>query len=118
MVTDYKPSHGDLFSTIKTFLRKIIITKLRFEPYFKPYTKPSVEVFGYHLDLKCWTEIGNLGMFCPEMLYPMGLPDGVRVIVWGLSLERPTMIKYRINNIRDLFGHKVDMARTRTLTVC
>jgi hypothetical protein len=24
------------------------------------------------------------------------------------------MIKYRINNIRDLFGHKVEMARTRT----
>ena len=33
-------------------------------------------------------------MFRPEMLAPMGLPPGVRVIAWGLSLERPTMIKY------------------------
>ncbi len=46
-------------------------------------------------------------MFRPEMLLPMGLPDGVNVIGFGLSLERPTMIKYKIDNIRDLVGHKV-----------
>lgn len=28
---------------------------------------------------------------------------------WGLSLERPTMIKYGISNIRELLGHKVDL---------
>jgi phenylalanyl-tRNA synthetase alpha chain len=77
-----------------------------------------MEIFGYHPDLKKWTEIGNSGMFRPEMLQPMGLPDNVRVIAWGLSLERPTMIKYRIKNIRDLFGHKVDINRTRTAPVC
>lgn len=27
-------------------------------------------------------------MFRPEMLQPMGLPEDVRVIAWGLSLER------------------------------
>jgi phenylalanyl-tRNA synthetase alpha chain len=35
-----------------------------------------------------WIEIGNSGMFRPEMLRPMGLPENVRVIAWGLSLER------------------------------
>ena len=40
-------------------------------------------------------------------LDPQGLPEDVRVIAWGLSLERPTMIKYGIDNIRDLVGHKV-----------
>jgi phenylalanyl-tRNA synthetase alpha chain len=69
-------------------------------------------VFGFHPDLNCWTEIGNSGMFRPEMLAPMGLPPNVRVIAWGLSLERPTMIKYRISNIRDLFGHQVDVNQT------
>ena len=48
-------------------------------------------------------------MFRPEMLLPMGLPDGVNVIGFGLSLERPTMIKYKIDNIRDLVGHKVEL---------
>jgi len=51
-------------------------------------------------------------------LAPMGLPENVRVIAWGLSLERPTMIKYRIDNIRNLFGHKVELNRTRSAPVC
>jgi len=117
-VADYNLSLGDLIGTIETFLNKIGITELRFKPAFNPYTEPSMEIFGYHPDLKKWTEIGNSGMFRPEMLLPMGLPEDVRVIAWGLSLERPTMIKYRINNIRDLFGHKVDLARTRTAPIC
>lgn len=56
-------------------------------------------------------------MFRPEMLLPMGLPEDVRVIAWGLSLERPTMIKYKIENIRDLFGHKADLQRQRTAPI-
>lgn len=118
LVADYDLSLGDLIGTIETFFRKIGITQLRFKPAFNPYTEPSMEIFGYHPDLKKWTEIGNSGMFRPEMLLPMGLPKNVRVIAWGLSLERPTMIKYRISNIRDLFGHKVSMARTRSAPVC
>ena len=63
----------------------------------------------------------------------MGLPEGVSVIAWGLSLERysyfillpflritilcycffivfrPTMIKYGVDNIRDLVGPKVNL---------
>jgi phenylalanyl-tRNA synthetase alpha chain len=40
-----------------------------------------------------WVEVGNSGMFRPEMLEPMGFPKDVRVHGWGLSLERPTMIR-------------------------
>ncbi|KAG5221561.1 Phenylalanyl-tRNA synthetase, beta [Salix suchowensis] len=54
-------------------------------------------------------EVGNSGMFRPEMLEPMGFPKDVRVHGWGLSLERPTMIRYGINNIRTLVGHKVSI---------
>lgn len=118
LVADYDLSLGDLIGTIETFFKKIGITQLRFKPAFNPYTEPSMEIFGYHPDLKKWTEIGNSGMFRPEMLAPMGLPPNVRVIAWGLSLERPTMIKYRIKNIRDLFGHKVEMARVNLAPVC
>ena len=80
LVADYNLSLGDLIGTIETFFRKIGITQLRFKPAFNPYTEPSMEVFGYHPDLKKWTEIGNSGMFRPEMLAPMGLPKDVRVI--------------------------------------
>ena len=30
-----------------------------------------------------------------------------------MSLEHPTMIKYGFDNIRDLFGHKVDLSMVR-----
>ena len=33
-------------------------------------------------------ELGNSGMFRPEMLLPMGLPQDVSVIAFGLGLER------------------------------
>ena len=34
------------------------------------------------------SQIGNSGIFRPEMLLPMGIPEGVSVLAWGLSLER------------------------------
>ncbi|CAH0490689.1 unnamed protein product [Peronospora farinosa] len=114
VVADYDLSLGDLIGIIKAFFLKIGITQMRFKPAYNPYTEPSMEIFAFHPDLKKWTEIGNSGVFRPEMLRPMGLPENVRVIAWGLSLERPTMIKYRLNNIRDLFGHKIDLEQTRS----
>ena len=114
LIADYDLSLGNLKCVIRTFFEAIGITQLRFKPAFNPYTEPSMEVFGYHPDLKKWTEIGNSGMFRPEMLAPMGFPPNARVIAWGLSLERPTMIKYRIANIRDLFGHKIDLNLVRS----
>ncbi|OQR98578.1 phenylalanyl-tRNA synthetase alpha chain [Achlya hypogyna] len=114
VVADYDLSLGDLIGVISSFFKKIGITQMRFKPAYNPYTEPSMEIFAYHPDLKRWTEIGNSGVFRPEMLRPMGLPENVRVIAWGLSLERPTMIKYRLNNIRDLFGHKVDLEQTKS----
>jgi phenylalanyl-tRNA synthetase alpha chain len=32
------------------------------------------------------------------MLQPLGLPEDVNVIAWGLSLERPTMIQYNVKH--------------------
>ena len=45
-------------------------------------------MFVFRSGLKKWVEIGNSGVFRPEMLLPMGLPPNVSVIAWGLSLER------------------------------
>lgn len=87
------------------------------QPAYNPYTEPSLEIFSYHAGLKKWVEIGNSGMFRPEMLEPMGIPSNVRALGWGLSLERPTMIRYGISNIRDLLGHKVDISRVERSAV-
>jgi phenylalanyl-tRNA synthetase alpha chain len=112
LIADYDLSLGDLIGTIKSFFSAIGMTDIRFKPAFNPYTEPSMEIFAYHPTLKRTVEIGNSGIFRPEMLGPMGLPENVRVIAWGLALERPVMIKYGVQNIRDLFGHKCDFQRT------
>lgn len=100
-------------------------------------------MWGFSAGLGRWVEIGNSGMFRPEMLEPMGLPKDVTAIAWGLSLERyahpsrlthlllllndqrfaciphrPTMIKYGIDNIRELVGHKVDLGMVYRNPVC
>lgn len=107
LIADRGLTLGDLIGVIKTFFHKIGIDQVQFKPAYNPYTEPSMEIFGFSKQLNKWMEIGNSGMFRPEMLRPMGLPEDVRVIAWGLGLERPTMIKYGIRNIRDLFGPKV-----------
>uniref|UniRef100_A0AAQ4Q0C2 phenylalanine--tRNA ligase n=1 Tax=Gasterosteus aculeatus aculeatus TaxID=481459 RepID=A0AAQ4Q0C2_GASAC len=118
VVADRGLTLGDLMGILHAFFTKLGITKLRFKPAYNPYTEPSMEVFSYHEGLKKWVEVGNSGVFRPEMLLPMGLPEDVSVIAWGLSLERPTMIKYGINNIRELVGHKVNLQMVYDSPVC
>ena len=48
----------------------------------------SITLSFFSPGLKKWVEVGNSGVFRPEMLLPMGLPEDVSVIAWGLSLER------------------------------
>nr|WCZ58487.1 phenylalanyl-tRNA synthetase alpha subunit [Andalucia godoyi] len=118
MVVDNKINLGTLMGVIKQFFSKIGIHNVRFKPAYNPYTEPSMEIFGFHPQLKRWVEIGNSGVFRPEMLLPMGLPADVKVVAWGLSLERPTMILYEIDNIRDLLGHKQDIGKIRSNPIC
>jgi phenylalanyl-tRNA synthetase alpha chain len=73
----------------------------------KIYFFSSLEIYGYHPALKRMVEIGNSGVFRPEMLRPMGLPEDINILGWGLGLERPTMILYDIKNIRDTLGYEV-----------
>lgn len=109
VIADFGLTLGGLIGFMEVFFAKMGIHNLRFKPAYNPYTEPSLEIFSFHAGLKKWVEIGNSGMFRPEMLEPMGLPKDLRVYGWGLSLERPTMIKYKIKNIRELLGHKVDL---------
>ncbi|CAG8563043.1 2560_t:CDS:10, partial [Ambispora leptoticha] len=99
VIADKGLTLGDLIGFMNTFFEKMGVKNLRFKPAYNPYTEPSMEIFSYHHGLGQWVEIGNSGMFRPEMLEPMGLDPDIRVIAWGLSLERPTMIKYGIDNI-------------------
>uniref|UniRef100_A0A915ML41 phenylalanine--tRNA ligase n=1 Tax=Meloidogyne javanica TaxID=6303 RepID=A0A915ML41_MELJA len=118
VVAEKNLSLAHVIGLFTEFFRKCGIENLRFKPTYNPYTEPSMEIFAYHQGLKKWVEIGNSGMFRPEMLLPMGLPDNVCVAGFGLSLERPTMIRYGISNIRELFGHKIDLQMVYNNPIC
>ncbi|KAK6202643.1 phenylalanyl-tRNA synthetase alpha chain [Scheffersomyces amazonensis] len=109
VIAGYDITLGDLIGFMDDFFGKMGVSNLRFKSAYNPYTEPSLEIFAYHNGLGKWVEIGNSGMFRPEMLESMGLPKNLRVLGWGLSLERPTMIKYGVSNIRELLGHKVSL---------
>ncbi|VDD81059.1 unnamed protein product [Mesocestoides corti] len=118
VVADYGLCLGNLKAVIRAFFNRLGLTQLRFKPAYNPYTEPSMEIFSFHPGLGKWVEVGNSGIFRPEMLRPMGLPGGVRVIAWGLSLERPTMIRYGYTNIRDLMGPKIDLRMVYDSPLC
>ncbi|PVU92954.1 hypothetical protein BB559_003526 [Furculomyces boomerangus] len=111
-------SLGTLISFMDTFFEKMGIKNLQFKPAYNPYTEPSLEIFSWHEGFQKWVEIGNSGLFRPEMLRPLGVDPGVRIIGFGLSLERPTMIKYGIDNIRALVGHKIDLNMVEKNPIC
>lgn len=88
VIADRGLTLGNLIGTLYEFFKKLGITQLRFKPAYNPYTEPSMEIFCYHNGLEKWIEIGNSGMFRPELILPMNVPPDVNVIGWGLSLER------------------------------
>ncbi|GAP87526.1 putative phenylalanyl-tRNA synthetase alpha chain [Rosellinia necatrix] len=109
VIADYGLTLGGLMEFLTTFFEKMNVTNLQFKPAYNPYTEPSLEIFSYHPGLGKIIEIGNSGLFRPEMLEAMGLDKNLRVYGFGLGLERPTMLKYGLTNIRELLGHQVDI---------
>jgi len=117
-VLDKNLSLGDLMNHVREFFGRIGLNEIEFKPAYNPYTEPSMEIFAKHEGLGRWIEIGNSGMFRPEMLVPMNLPEGWSVIAWGFSLERPTMIEYKINEIRKLEGPNVSLDLIENVPIC
>jgi phenylalanyl-tRNA synthetase alpha chain len=103
----------DLLGTLREIYRKLGFEKIRFRPSFFPYTEPSLEIEVYFEERKQWMELGGAGIFRPEVSIPLA---GVYpVLAWGLSLERPLMLKLELNDIRDLYRNDVDFLTSARL---
>ena len=76
--------------------------KVRFRPSYFPFTEPSVEV-----DIQGkngWLEIMGCGMVHPNVLKNVGLnPQVYSGFAFGMGIERMTMLRYQISDIRMLF---------------
>lgn len=110
---DKKVTFVDLLSTLREFLEKFIgpDVKTRFRPSYFPFVEPGMEV-----DIHClvchgegcpvckktgWLEIWGAGMVHPEVLKAGGIdPEEYTGYAFGLGIERLTMIKHGIKDIR------------------
>jgi phenylalanyl-tRNA synthetase alpha chain len=103
----------DLMGTLKTFYTKFGLKKIAFWPCYFPYTEPSAQAVVYHPKLKRWMELCGMGLFRPEVLAPMDIKYSV--LAWGGGLERLAMIELGLDDIRLLYGNRLEWLRRTPL---
>lgn len=88
-----------LIGILKEFYHRMGFEKIRFRPGYFPYTEPSMEVeVNWNNE---WMELGGSGIFRPEVTEPVGVRNPV--LAWGLGLERLAMLRFGLDDIRDLY---------------
>ena len=126
LLVDRQVSMADLRGTLTAFVQAIFgpATRTRFRPSFFPFTEPSAEV-----DISCvlcggkghvngapcrvckttgWVEILGCGMVDPEVFKAVGYdPEEVTGFAFGMGVERVTMLKYGIGDLRMMFENDV-----------
>ncbi len=117
-VIDQRVSLADLKGTLLAFVRQMFgqDREIRLRPSFFPFTEPSAEV-----DVSCvmcngagcrvcshtgWLEILGAGMVHPKVLEISGYDsEKVSGFAFGMGVERITMLKYGIDDLRLFFDN-------------
>jgi phenylalanyl-tRNA synthetase alpha chain len=99
---DENISFADLKGVYTDFLRRFFESddlEVRFRPSFFPFTEPSAEI-----DMKLkgrWLEISGSGQVHPQVVKNFGLdPEKYIGFAFGSGLERLTMLRYGIDDLR------------------
>lgn len=119
LVVDEKISMANLIHTLDIFIKELFgqDMKTRFRPHHFPFTEPSAEV-----DVTClkcrgkgcpdcnytgWSmELLGCGMVHPKVLENCGIDsEKYTGFAFGMGIDRITMVKYGINDIRLLFDN-------------
>ncbi len=116
MVIDKGITFSNLKGTLTQFVQKLFgkETKVKFRPHHFPFTEPSAE-----MDVSCfkcggkgcrfckgegWIEILGCGMVHPRVLRMSGIdPEEYSGFAFGIGLERITLLKYEIDDMRLLY---------------
>lgn len=116
LLVDENISFGDLKGVLTAFVHQMFDeqTSLRFRPSFFPFTEPSAEV-----DILCvmcrgngcrvcsqtgWLEVLGSGMVHPAVFENVGYDTSrYNGFAFGMGVERITMLKYGIDDIRKFF---------------
>ena len=105
------------FSHLKDLIFNIIYLlfgkniKLRFRPSYFPFTEPSAEVDILSNNGR-WLEILGCGIINPIVLKNCQIdPNKYSGLAFGLGIERISMLKYGINDIREFYKSNLDFLR-------
>lgn len=111
---DKNVTFADLLATLEELFSKLLKhddIKMRYRPSYFPFVEPGMEV-----DISCfvcgakgcsvckhsgWLEVAGAGMVHPEVLKSGGIdPEEYTGYAWGMGIERLTMLRYGIEDIR------------------
>jgi len=103
-------SFADLKGVYTDFLRCFFETdelQIRFRPSFFPFTEPSAEIdmmFTRGPNKGRWLEISGAGQVHPDVVRNFGLdPERFIGFAFGSGLERLTMLRYGVHDLRQFF---------------
>lgn len=113
LYVDKNVGFADLKQTLYHFAKEMYgkDIKIRFRPSYFPFTEPSAEI-----DISClickgsgcnvckhtgWVEIAGSGMVHPNVLRSCNIdPEEYTGFAFGMGIERVTMLRYQINDLR------------------
>ena len=117
LVIDENINMANLMKTIDIFIKELFGEEIdtRYRPHHFPFTEPSMEV-----DVSCFDCLGKgcsscnetgwnmellgCGMVHPNVLENCGIdPEKYSGFAFGMGIDRITMVKHKIDNIRLLF---------------
>lgn len=100
----------DLMGLQREFYYKMGLKKVKFWPTFFPYTEPSLQSMVYNEKLDRWVELFGMGIFRPEVTKPLGITKPV--LAWGGGIERIAMLKFALDDVRELYNNDLDWLRS------
>jgi phenylalanyl-tRNA synthetase alpha chain len=104
-------SSRHLIGFLREFYKKLGMSDVKIWPTYFPYTEPSLQIVGYSEVAKDWVELGGSGVFRPEVTMPLGVR--VPVLAWGPGIERLMLLRYGLDDIRDIYGDDLGWLRAR-----
>jgi phenylalanyl-tRNA synthetase alpha chain len=110
VATAPRASLRDIMGLQKEFYAKMGIKKIKFWPTFFPYTEPSLQSMVYNEKLGKWVELFGMGIFRPEVTKPLGIKNPV--LAWGGGLERIAMLRFGLDDVRELYGNRLAWLRS------
>lgn len=124
LVVDEHISFANLKAVLLDFMQAFFEAKvvLRLRPSYFPFTEPSAEV-----DISCvncggsgcrvckhtgWLEVAGCGMVHPNVLRAVNIdPERFTGYAFGMGVERLTMLRYKVNDIRLYFENDLNFLR-------